>query len=278
MEFLVHVLVGYFIALVRRLNRRSQKPLCQVIADFNALRTDPEHVLEKQPVHIGRGRRFGSILAVSLFGTMALWAASCAGLIAALDQVAPPAPGQIAVRAIPFLALLIAPLVSALGARRFFNGRSAQASLHRHGVVLSSGRENVFCPWQLFDTAGSPVRVHPDRVIVPVASEAVPLIVVQKNGRLVEQEPVRTRSLSCRPGNQIVLSELYEVDVLELAHLFLFLGRRLGPANAEAPSASATVGQPGVPSAVVWRAKMAGSACLSAVLAFFRAAAAAVAK
>jgi hypothetical protein len=220
-----HFVIRYLIHLVRRLNRFSQKPLHTVIPEFEELRADPDRVLQKSTIEIGPGRRYGSIFAVTLASSFILWALTCAGLIAVLDQGPPAQAKRLTAVVVPLW--IIGPALIALVAKRFFDARGGQAVLHRDGVVLSSRQELVFCPWRLFDTPGSPVRIHPDRVIVPVAGEGLSSIVVERRGFPADNERVHTRPLSCKPGNEVVLRELYEVNVLDLAWLLLFLGRRL---------------------------------------------------
>jgi hypothetical protein len=131
--------------------------------------------------------------------------------------------------AVLFLALQLGgPVLIALASKHFFDARASQAVLHPDGVALSCRDETVFCPWEVFNTPGAPVRVGTDQVIVPVAPWALPLIVVEKGGYLATSETIKTRPLICKPGQEVLLSGIYEVDLYELATLFLWLGRRLG--------------------------------------------------
>jgi hypothetical protein len=221
-----HLLLQSLIRFVRWLNRRSLKPLRQAIPFLPALRADPKGTLQAQEVAIGPGRKTGSVLAATVIGSMLLWLAVCGGL---LDFLGPPAPAPAPATVLLLMGVVLGgPVIIGLAAARFVRSRTGHAVLHHEGILLSCRHETVFCPWELFDTTGAPVRAGQDRVIVPVAAGSLPLIIVERKGLRYDGEPIRTRPLASKPGNEIVLRGLYEVDVVELATLFLAIGRRLG--------------------------------------------------
>jgi hypothetical protein len=224
-----HFVFRLVVRFVHHLNQRSQRSLPELVADYPALLADPDRALREHPVHIAGAQRYGSVLV----GTALLWMIAslvvCAG-VADLD-INPPA----ARRPIAILLLVVwsvAPFASWFAAKRFLASRAGIAVLNRDGVTMACRNEMVFCPWELFATIGKPVCTSRTRVLVPVAAEALPDMVVQRNGNVDYSGTIQTRLLTYESGNQIALRQLYQVDVGEMASLFLHMGKVFGRTQA----------------------------------------------
>jgi hypothetical protein len=237
-----HLLLQLGAGFIRWLNRRSQKPLPDLVVDYPSLIRDPDRALREHPIHIGGARRHGSVLVGTFLVWMIVWGITCAGFLAELE--ANPAPGGARPAAILFLAAWVGtPFASWFAVKRFLGARAGSAVLNRDGVTLASRKEIVFCPWELFATSGNVVRTGSGRILVPVASEQLAGIVIERDGNIDHSGNIQTRLLTYKSGDQIALRQLYEVDVAEMAEHFLHVGRSLvahrpvkKPANAAAAS------------------------------------------
>jgi hypothetical protein len=219
-----HFILGLALRFIQWLNERSQKSLSEVTVDYPALIRDPDHALRDHPIHIGRARRFGSVLAGTLLVWMVAWLLSCGLFLAEMERK--PAPGGARPAAILVLALWVAtPLASWFAVKRYLAARAGTAYLTRDGVTLSCRNEIIFCPWELFATTGKPVRTGQDRVLVPVAPEEVAGIVIERDGNIDHSGNIRTRPLTYKSGDQVALKQLYLVDVAEMAAFFLHVGQ-----------------------------------------------------
>jgi hypothetical protein len=105
---------------------------------------------------------------------------------------------------------------------------------------------SVFCPWTLFQAAGSPYQPDHKRIILP-ANDGTPIAVTDYEGNVTANPAaeIKTKPLIGTADGQVALTDLYEVKLLELGELFLHLGRQLGDgrvmmvANGSAPQQSA---------------------------------------
>jgi hypothetical protein len=209
-----------------------------VVPDYSTLISNPDRALREHAVHIAGARRYGSVFAGTLLFVMIVWIVSCMAFLTLLDWN--PRKGIRRLIALLILAVwLVTPFVTWFAVKRFFAARAGNALLNRDGVTLWRSNEIVFCPWELFATTGNPVRGGAEGVLVPVAAEAVAGIMIERGGNIDNSGSIKTRLLTYTSGNQIALRQSYEVDVVELAALFLHLGKSLAvapPLNKSARS------------------------------------------
>jgi hypothetical protein len=243
-----HALVTFFVELVLWLDRLAVKPLRKVVPNLEELSGEPGKALAGAEVHIGPSRRYASALVLGSLGAVAGWAASVP-LLVALNPFGrgwPPWAG-VAVLLAGGLGIWLASVLLML---RLFRGGTAV--LRADGVEFRYRKKVVWCPWALFDTPGAPFRPGRDRVLLPVAEEAVPFVEARRDEAVLARGvEVRTRQLRFKSAGQAVLKALYEVDVEELGAFLLGLGRRLrrpvpdSPAGpSEVPAETAFAGPP----------------------------------
>jgi hypothetical protein len=105
--------------------------------------------------------------------------------------------------------------------------------LRDKGVTIQDGRYEVFCPWSLFNASGTPFYRQgvPEKVLVPVAPQAVPLIELRADGCYLGHESrQRVRHLlTITKPDEIALSGWYQANLVEVANLLLQLGPILAP-------------------------------------------------
>jgi hypothetical protein len=212
---LVEVLVNFLV----RLNRTSHKPLCDVVPDLSQLYANPAAGLHENPITIGPARPLGTILYATFALTMLSYCAGCAGLLEQQGQS-------------PLLTILL--LVSA--ALLPFLSYTLMARLIRGGwmvlysdrVELIYRRSTVICPWELFGATTVVSKVKRGAVTLIVPPDAVPLVTLLK-GDLIRShgEDVGTRQLRVMSCTEVVLRDLYLVDLRECCAMLLHVGRGL---------------------------------------------------
>lgn len=223
-----------FVDLLVRLNRSAQRPLGRLVPELARLRADPAREMRERAITIGPRSPRGTILLTTVGFTVILY---CSGLGLFLQWSVRQAPVEqpaLMGRMARLLALssfgLGLPFLVYVAARQFFRG--GWLLLDADGVRFLYRRDEVFCPWVLFDREGLVDRAGDRWVMCPVAGKGLPGVTVRRNGAAVSQgPPVNTAQVQLSSGSQLRLRNLYEADVRECAELLLSLGRVLGRAK-----------------------------------------------
>lgn len=228
MEVIGH-LIGVFI---RWLDRRSQKPLDRVVGDLEQLLVDPADYFRYQELSIGPWRRWGSGLSLALL----LWFGLFVFMGLSALEVNPPDP----VKHFLIAALLLSGPLCFWAAMHWLRGGSCV--LDAAGARFVHRGVEVFCPWSLFSGPGQAI-IHShrgrNRMELPVAAEAVPLVEARRNDvAFAYGMTIKTRQLRFRSADEAILKDLYRVKPDELAWLLLHLGRSLGSSPALRQNAS----------------------------------------
>ncbi len=211
------------IEAILAIDRNLQKPIRAIMPDLPRLRTDPKAALADGEVVVGPRRAYAVAI---VLGALVAIAVLVTFVLAAVDRPR----GQrvetwyIVTAGIGVLASGIA--VTALVLRWL---RGGSAVLRSEGVEFVYRGRSVFCPWTLFQAAGSPYQPDHKRIILP-ANHGTPVAVTDHEGNVTANPAaeVRTRPLVGTADGQVALADLYEVKLLELGELFLHLGRQLG--------------------------------------------------
>ncbi|SRR5579883_444615 len=224
MELFVY-LIEVFVDFLVWLNRTSHKPLHDVIPDLSRLYANPAATLREQPVTIGPARPRGTILYAAFTLTLLSYCAGCAGL---LEQQGPSPLGftilwLVSAALLPFLCYkLMARLI-----------RGGWMVLHPDRVELIYRRSTVICPWELFGTTTVVSKVKRGAVTLTVPTDAVPLVMLLKDDLIRSHgEEVWTRQLKVMSSTEVVLHNLYLVDLRECCEMLLHVGRGLTGATA----------------------------------------------
>jgi hypothetical protein len=224
--FLIEVFVDFLVWL----NLTSHKPLSDVISDLPRLYTKPAAILREHPVTIGPARPRGTILYATFALTLLSYCAGCAGL---LEQQRP-SPPRLTILALVSAALL--PFLSYTLMARLIRG--GWMVLHPDRVELIYRRSTVYCPWALFGATAVVSNAKRGAVALIVPRDAVPLVTCLK-GDLTRShgEDVWTRQLRVTSSTEVVLHDLYLVDLRECCEMLLHVGRGLtGGAGNDADS------------------------------------------
>src|SRR5437868_7325211 len=144
------------------IDRNLQKPVRAVVPDFARLRADPQAALEDGEVVFGPRKAYAvsTVIGVIVAGVV------LAGFtLAAIDR-----PRNQPIEAWYFVAAGIGVFGSGVAVTalvlRWLRGGSAV--LQPQGVEFIYRGRSVFCPWTLFQAAGSPYQPDHKRVILPV--------------------------------------------------------------------------------------------------------------
>jgi hypothetical protein len=235
------VFAGFFIEFIKgiapSLDEALRKPFLRVVPDQQELLTDPTALLRRNAIVIGPRKRYGTILMHGLVGTVVLYLVlgmlltSCFGL------------GW--TRTVwtygPFLVLVPVVWLSAL--RHSYRGAICRLTLS--GAEFCHGRRIVFCPWALFQAAGTPARLD-GGLAIPVQPELLCQVELReapttdsadvfpdKSARVRMPVEVRVAHLRfTRGGQHLVLKDLYELELEPLAKLLLYLGHALEPSDS----------------------------------------------
>lgn len=218
---------------------KLQKPLADVMPELPQLRRHPERTLTDTEIIVGPRKAYA---ASSLVGALIACIVLVVFIVQAFDR-----PKNQRVEPWYLVAAGLSALVSGAAATalmvRWLRGGSA--ILRGEGVSFHHRGKTVFCPWELFQSAGMPYQPDERRVIVP-ANDSTPVVVVDIEGRIVAQpaDRVKTKPLAgCKDG-QVALADLYEVRLADFAELLLFLGRQLGDGMSAGDAADPKVKSP----------------------------------
>jgi hypothetical protein len=218
------LLVEVFVDFLVRLNRASHKPLCDVVPDLSQLYVNPAAGLRENPITIGPARPLGTILYATFALTVLSYCAGCAGLL----EHQGPAPlltilMLVSAALLPFLSYtLMARLI-----------RGGWMVLYSDRVELIYNRSTVICPWELFGPTTVVSKVKRGAVTLIVPPDAVPLVTLLKGGLIRSHgEDVGTRQLRVMSSTEVVLRDLYLVDLRECCAMILHVGRGLAGGGA----------------------------------------------
>jgi hypothetical protein len=235
------------IEAILAIDRNLQKPVRQVVPDLSRLRADPKSALSDHEVVIGPRKAYA---VATVLGGLTAVIVLIGFAIAAADR-----PKNQRVEAWYFVAAGASVLVSGAAVTALALGwlRGGSAVLRPQGVEFVYRGRTVFCPWTLFQAAGSPYLPDHKRVILP-ANERTPVALTDADGNVtaVPAEEVRTKPLTGSADGQVALADLYEVKLGEFGELLLYLGRRLGDGTGvlangdvvESPSLPLATAQP----------------------------------
>jgi hypothetical protein len=232
--------MGWALVLVRNvifwLDSLAQKSIMQAVPNLENLLCEPRETLTGREILIGPARRYATGIFWGLVTALAGWFLAVLVLLLAFNPQRA-APGRQGPVGILLLILLFAVLPGAV-VFAFQFVRGGQMALKGRGVELRFRGKVVFCPWALFNTPGQPFSPAADRVVLPVAPQAVPLVEARYHGTLLAAGlRVNTQQWRFRSAQEAVLKALYEVSAEELVKVLLFLGRILGgPFPREAPA------------------------------------------
>jgi hypothetical protein len=211
------------IEAILAIDRNMQKPVRAVVANFGRLRADPKAALAESEVVLGPRRAY----AVSaVIGIMVAGLVLTGFALAALDRpVARPIEPWYFVAA-GFGVLVSGALTTVLVLRW---SRGGSAVLQPQGVLFVHRGRSVFCPWTLFQAAGTPYQPDHKRVILPV-NDGTPVALTDPEGNVTARpaNEVKSKPLVGGTEGQVALQDLYEVKLAELGELLLHLGRQLG--------------------------------------------------
>lgn len=236
------------IEAILAIDRNLQKPLRAVVPDLARLRADPKAALADGEVVFGPRRAYA---VATVLGVLVAIAALVMFILGAVErQRNQPVESWYLIGAgIGVLASGVA--VTALALRWL---RGGSAVLRSEGVEFVYRGRSVFCPWTLFQAAGSPYQPDHKRIILP-ANGGTPVALTDFDGNVTANPAaeVKSKPLVGTADGQVALTDLYEVRLLELGELILHLGRQLGDGPAvlsngfaERPSAAPlAVAQPG---------------------------------
>jgi hypothetical protein len=246
MEHLIFLLIHFVIWL----DSLSIKPLKKAVPNLGQLFANPRGVLAVEPITIGPVRRYASAIALGLLIAVLLWATIAIVVVVGLDIAGQRQQKELAIGLLLCVPLILIPACIWVMIRVL---RGATLVASSEGVEIHYRGAAVKCPWSLFHVTGQPFRPKKDRVLLPVAAAAIPLIELHRRDSLVEQgTKVKTPFLAVKAGNHLSLRALFEVDALEVGTFLLQLGPRLGEPlrpgatallhiNGTAPVAESTV-------------------------------------
>lgn len=221
------------------IDRNLQKPIADVVPELPQLRQYPERTLAETEIIVGPRKAYA---ASSLVGALIACIVLVVFIVQAFDR-----PRNQRVEPWYFVAAGLSALVSGAAVTalmvRWLRGGSA--ILRGEGVSFHHRGKTVFCPWELFQSTGSPYQPDERRVIVP-ANDSTPVVIADLQGQIVAQpaDQVKTKPLTgCKDG-QVALADLYEVRLSDFAELLLFLGRQLGNGSSAGDAADPKVNSP----------------------------------
>jgi hypothetical protein len=211
------------IEAILAIDRNLQKSVRAVVPDLSRLRADPKAALADGEVVFGPRKAYA---VATVLGALVAVAVLVMFTLAALERPKnqPVETWYVVTAGIGVLACGVA--VTALTLRWL---RGGSAVLRSEGVEFVYRGRSVFCPWTLFQAAGSPYQPDHKRIILP-ANHGTPVAVADYDGNVTANPAaeVKSKPLTGTADGQVALADLYEVKLLELGELFLHLGRRLG--------------------------------------------------
>lgn len=236
------------IEAILAIDRNLQKPMRAIVPDWPRLRAEPKAALADGEVVVGPRRAYA---VATVLGALVAVAVLVMFVLAAIDRPRgqPVETWYVVAAGIGVLGSGAAVTVLVL---RWLRGGSAV--LRSEGVEFVYRGRSVFCPWTLFQAAGSPYQPDHRRIILP-ANHGTPIAVTDYDGNVTANTAaeIKTKPIVGTADGQVALADLYEVKLLELGELFLHLGRQLGDGRivvsngtAEQPSpAPLATAQPG---------------------------------
>jgi hypothetical protein len=211
------------------MDRLVRQPLGRAVPDLYHLLSDPRGKLARGAITIGPSRRYATAVFMAALASLLCSWILVIQVPAAAHRAAGRGIAALALAAVLGVALLVFLLI-------LWMSRGGCCVLDRDGVLFCHRQITVYCPWQLFNTPRQPFMPTQDRMILPVSSHTIHLAEARKDDRVFAQGvEVRTRQFKFQSTAEAVLSELYEVNLLEVGELLLHVGRTLGrPVSATA--------------------------------------------
>jgi hypothetical protein len=210
------------------IDRNMQKPVRAVVTNFGRLRTDPKAALAEGEILFGPRQAYAVSAVVGIIVASLVLAGFA---LAALDRpLAKPIEPWYFVAA--GLGVLVSGALTTALVLRWSRGGSAV--LQPQGVQFIHRGRSVFCPWTLFQAAGTPYQPDHRRVILPV-NDGTPVALTDIEGNVTARpaNEVKSKPLVGGADGQVALHDLYEVKLAEFAELLLHLGRQLGDGRFE---------------------------------------------
>jgi hypothetical protein len=231
MEHALILLVEGILAIDRNL----QKPVRAVVTDFARLRAEPRAVLADGEIIVGPRKAYA---VATVIGILVGCVAIAGFALGAIDRPRNRPVENWYIVAAGLGALISGAATTALVLRWL---RGGSAVIQPQGVEFIYRGRSVFCPWTLFQAAGSPYQPDHKRVILPV-NDRIPVALTDADGNVTARpaEEVKTKPVTGGAEGQVALHDLYEVKLLELGELLLHLGRQLGDGD----NTAATYGRP----------------------------------
>jgi hypothetical protein len=215
------------IEAILAIDRNLQKPVRAVVPDLPRLRADPRAALADAEVVVGPRKAYA---VATVLGVLVGVAVLVMFILAAVERPKGQPVETWYVVTAGIGVLMSGAAVTALTLRWL---RGGSAVLRSQGVEFVYRGRSVFCPWTLFQAAGSPYQPDHKRIILP-ANHATPVALADYEGNVTANPAaeIRSKPLVGTADGQVALADLYEVKLLELGELFLHLGRRLGDGPA----------------------------------------------
>jgi hypothetical protein len=107
--------------------------------------------------------------------------------------------------------------------------RGGAMVLRKKGLEMRLHDSTVYCPWTLFNVSTELWRTRRDQVLVPAYTPAVPAVEQRWNDDVVALGyDVKARQFRFNSKGEMVLKNIYQVDIGELVQLLLQIGPVLG--------------------------------------------------
>jgi hypothetical protein len=211
------------IEAILAIDRNLQKPVRAVVPDLPRLRADPKAALADGEIVFGPRRAYA---VATVLGVLVAVAVLVMFILSAIDR---PRGQQVETWYVVTAGIGVLASGAAVTGLVLRWLRGGSAVLRSEGVEFVYRGRSVFCPWTLFQAAGSPYQPDHKRIILP-ANHGTPVAVTDWDGNVTANPAaeVKSKPLVGTADGQVALADLYEVKLLELGELFLHLGRQLG--------------------------------------------------
>lgn len=200
----------------------GQRALDQVIPNFQELQADPRAALARSAVRIGAMSLYRIAIAWVIIGAVLPWLFT--GELALGTALTGAGIGG----GLFGLLLLVSPW-----------RRTMEMVMSEDGLALRYGRDEIYCPWALFNVEGNPFHEIPDKLVLPVLVAAIPFVELRRDGAAISHgAEVKSNPIEFVSGGKALLRAHYEARAPELGDLLLYLGHRLGQALPKGPAPS----------------------------------------
>jgi hypothetical protein len=139
----------------------------------------------------------------------------------------PPILAIIVFNCIFFAALVGFPVLTTRIIEKYLRG--GYMVLRKNGVEMRRHDSTVYCPWTLFNVSAQLRRHRRDQVLLPAHTPAVPAVEQRWNDDVVALGyDVKASQFRFNSKGEMVLKNIYQVDIGELVQLLLQIGPVLG--------------------------------------------------